>query len=222
MRFKYSLLYLILSILFIISTSIFFIGYYLYQGTLRESLENREAAKAQDVNYNINKIINGRIIDMMQVSNIIRDDPKLINSLRQYELHGDVEQLKKSVDKLYLNLVRMEIDFCIVTDKQGKIGYQATPSHYPIDHQAGGLEEALSGEDIVTAGFGPGGWAIRTLTPLFREAKQCGVLILGIHLNDGFARKIAEATRTQISFSTPYRMLASSWPPAARRKVSPE
>lgn len=219
MRFKYSLFYLVLSVLVIISASTFIIGYYLYQDTLRESLHDREAVKAQDINYYIKNIINDKTNDLMAVSNIIKDNPKLFNNFIRYELHNDVEPLKKTADNLFLNLDRMEVDFLILTGSRGQKAYQAPPARALDPYQAGGLEEALSGEEIMAAGYGPQGWAIRVLTPLFRESKQYGVLILGIYLDDAFARKIAEATHTQISFSTPYKILASSWPPAERQKV---
>jgi PAS domain S-box-containing protein len=220
MRFKYSILYLILSILVLISGSAFFVGYYLYQDTLRESLEYREANKANDIAYYINSMIDNMMNDIKSLSNILKNDPLLINGIIQYQLYGNVKPLKKAVENLYPNLSRMEVDLFIVADSRGNTAYRAhNPKNGDDLHRWWGLEEALAGEDILAAGYGPRGWAIRTLAPLSQDSKQYGVLILGIYLNDEFARKIAGATNTQISFSTPHMILASSWPSGERQKV---
>ena len=220
MRFKFSILYLILAILIIVSGSAFFIGYYLYQDTLRESLEAREEEKAHDITYYVNSMIGNMINDIKTLSDILKKDHVLLRDIVQYQLDGNQKPLKKFIEHLYPNLARMEVGLFIVTDNRGKIVYQ---SHNPQSrgqvYQTWGLEEALSGEDILASGYGPQGWAIRTLTPLSLGAKQYGVLILGIYLNDEFARKIAAATHTHISFSTPYKILASSWPRPEQQKV---
>ncbi|MDD5640231.1 MAG: PAS domain S-box protein [Syntrophales bacterium] len=138
----------------------------------------------------------------------------------KYQEKGDVELLRNAVDNLSLHLSKMEVNLFIVTDSRGNIAYQAPSAVSGGDiHRTWGLEEALSGETILSSGYGPQGWAIRSLAPLIKQGKQYGVLILGIYLNDAFARNIAEATHTNISFSTPYKVLASSWPPAERQKM---
>ncbi|MHB8068531.1 MAG: PAS domain S-box protein [Desulfobaccales bacterium] len=220
MRFKYSILYLFLSIMIIISGSTLFIGYYIYQDTLRQNMEDNEASKARDITYYINSTISDMINDIITISRLLKANPKLIYDLSQFEINGDLGPLKKTVDQLYANLPRNEVDLLVITDGRGHIVYRASaPAGDGDAYQAWGIEEAESGEEILAAGNGPRGWAIRSMTPLFKEGKQCGVLVLGIYLNDAFAWKIAEATHTQVSFSTPYKILASSWPPAARQNV---
>ena len=220
MRFKYSLLYLILSILIIVAGGTLFIGFYLNQDTLRETMETGESNKANDISYWVNAEIKNIIRNLSTLSQLIKQDPKLVNSLIQYKVHGEVKPLRETMDYLYPTLSQMGVDLFLATDGQGKIAYQASASGVGGDvFKTWGLEEALAGEDIVETGYGPQGWAIRTLTPLSREGKPYGVLILGIRLDDAFARKIGEATQTHISFSTPYKVLASSWPPAQRQQV---
>ncbi|MFZ5450990.1 MAG: PAS domain S-box protein [Thermodesulfobacteriota bacterium] len=124
------------------------------------------------------------------------------------------------MDNLSPHLSKVAVNLFIVTDSRGNIVYQAPSSVGGGDiYRTWGLEEALSGEEILSSGYGPQGWAIRSLAPLFQDGRQYGVLILGIYLNDDFARLIAEATHTNISFSTPYKVLASSWPPGERGKI---
>jgi|GEM_PF-421717 PAS domain S-box-containing protein len=220
MRFKYSLLYLIISILIIVAGSTLFIGFYLNAGTMRETMEAREASEARDITYWVNADIQKTIKSLSTLSQLLKQNDKLLDSLSQYQAQGEVKPLQETVDSLYTTLAPMGIDFVAVTDSQGKTVYQAyDPEHGGNISMGWGLEEALAGETILATGYGPTGWAIRSLTPLSRETKQYGVLILGIFLDDAFARNIAAATHTNISFSTPYQVLASSWPPGQRQKV---
>jgi len=182
-------------------------------------MEDREASKVRDISFYVNKIIEDKIEYITVISKLLKQNPNLQNSLNQYEENGDLGSLKKTIDDFYLTLSQ-EIDFFMVTDRRGKVVYQnLVPAGGADTSKIWGLEEALTGEDIVETGYGPQGWAIRTLTPLYREGKPCGVLILGVRLDDTFAQKIGEATKTHISFSTPYQFLASSWPPAQRQEV---
>ncbi|MEW6657623.1 MAG: PAS domain S-box protein [Thermodesulfobacteriota bacterium] len=220
MRFKYSLLYLILAILIMVAGSSLFIGFYLNANTLQETMEAREASEARDITYWVNADIQKTVKNISTLSQLLKQNDQLVNSLNQYQAHGEVKPLQETINSLYLTLAPMGVDFLMVTDSRGKIAYQASdPEHGGLISLGWGLEEALAGETILETGYGPQGWAIRTLTPLSRETEQCGVLILGIFLDDAFARKIAAATHTSISFSTPYQIMASSWPPGERQKV---
>jgi len=78
------------------------------------------------------------------------------------------------------------------------------------------MDEALAGEDILTASMGPHGFAIRSLAPISQANKIYGVLIVGNHLDDYFAKRIAAATKTQITIGRVRSILASSLPPDQR------
>ncbi|MEW6386636.1 MAG: PAS domain S-box protein [Thermodesulfobacteriota bacterium] len=124
------------------------------------------------------------------------------------------------MDSLSANLSEMQVDLFMVTDLRGKIVHQAAGRFAGDDVSwVWGLEEALAGKEILSTGLTPLGWTILKLTPLAQGSKLDGVLILGIPLNDAFARKIAAATHTQISFSSAYQILASSWPGEKPRPV---
>src|SRR4030042_2522737 len=179
MRFKYSLLYLILSILIIVGTGTLLIGYYLNLDTLRETLEEREANKAHE-SYNwVNADIKHSIKDISALAPMLKQDPNLLNGLKKYQLQGKIEPLKKTMDNLSITLSRMEVGFFLVTDQRGNIVYQASNQFGGGDTSwVWGMEEALAGVDSVSAGLSPLGWTILTLTPLSQGSKQYGVLIL--------------------------------------------
>ena len=220
MRFKYSILYLILSIMIIVGCGTLLIGYYLNLDTLRTTLEEREASRAYEIYNWVNTDIKHSIRDISALAQILKQDPNLLNGLRQYQLQGEIKPLQKTMNNLYITLPQMDVEFFMVTDQRGKIVYQVSTQFHGDDASwVWGMEEALAGRGSLSAGLSPLGWTILTLTPISQGSKQYGVLIMGIPLNDAFARKIAEATRTQISFSSAYQILASSWPAEKERYV---
>jgi PAS domain S-box-containing protein len=220
MRFKYSILYLIIAILVIVAGSTLFIGFYVNSETLRDSLEASEANKVHDIIYWVNADIQKSIKNISTLSQLLQQNDILMKSLSQYQLQGDVKPLQEVMGSLYPTLTPMGVDFFLVTDNQGKIAYQASAAEGGGGtFKAWGLEEALAGETILETGYGSQGWAMRAMTPLSRAGKEYGVLVLGIRLDDAFARKIGKATQTHISFATPFQILASSWPPAERQQV---
>ncbi|MHB8069029.1 MAG: hypothetical protein ACYDIC_14160 [Desulfobaccales bacterium] len=172
MRFKYSLLYLILSILIIVAGSALLVGYYLNEDTLRKTMEEREGNKARDITYWVNADIHKTIENISILSKLLKQNEKLVYSLIQYKLYGDVTSLRETMDSLYPTLAPLGVDFFLVTDSQGKVAYQAANAGGGDKLlKAWGLEEAWAGEDILETGHGPEGWAIRALTQLSREGK---------------------------------------------------
>ncbi len=92
---------------------------------------------------------------------------------------------------------------------------------YPLP----GVREALNGNLSTGAEEGPEGWAIRTTAPVYWPlAKDLyGTVVVGIKIGDKFAKRIAEATETQISFAhSEGELLASSAPTDYRRLIQRE
>ena len=127
---------------------------------------------------------------------------------------GDIKPLQQTMDRLYANL---DTQIFVVTDRHGKVVYRANePSVRGDDHNVWGMDEALAGEDVMTAAKGPHGFAVRSLAPISRANKIYGVLILGTRFDYHFAKKIADATKTQITIGRVRSILASSLPPDQR------
>jgi len=221
MRLKISLAYFITIILILIASSTLFIGFYLNIDTLRNTIEARETDKAMSIYNAIKDKIDGEIKELVAISQIMKRNPQLLEGLIYYQEHDDVGPLKKAMDTLNLPLVQTNVDFFLVTDNKGNIMYQTSTQFNGGDaFWVWGMEEALAGKQRLSAGRSPLGWTILTLTPLVDGSKQYGVLILGIPLNDAFARNIAQATHTQISFCSAYQILATSWPTEKPRQVN--
>jgi PAS domain S-box-containing protein len=220
-RFKYSLSSLILIIVFAVASGSLLLGYFLNVLTLRQTLESREANKARDIYNWINADIRHNIHNISAVTQILKSDPNISNGLVKYEVEGKIEQLQKTINKLQRILSTTNVDFLLVTDLQGHIVYQASENKVdrPNAIWIWGMDEALAGKENLSASLSPFGWTITTLTPLLKGSNQYGVLILGITLGDKFARNIAQATNTQVSFCNPYQILASSWPTEKQQQV---
>ena len=221
MRFKYSLAYPIIIIISLVAAATLFIGYYLNLHTLQATIETREIDKSKAIHYEVKEKITNEIRGMQIYSRFLKNNSLLLDGLVLSKVLGDKNSLKTVMDSLYSHLSVLGLDFFLVADQQGNILYRpSAASDGGNVSTLWGMDEALLGKDCLAAGSGPLGWTILSLAPLSYGGQQYGILVLGISLTDDFAKKIAVATRNQISFCTAYQILASSWPPGERRHVN--
>lgn len=215
MKLKKSLAFPIIFILIVVAFSSLFIGYYFNINLLTKTLEERDENKNRDIIYIINSIIKIEINKLSGLTKVLKENNELAKGLADYAgPGGDIKPLQQAMDRLFANL---DTQIFLVTDRQGTVVYRANePSVRGDDHNVWGMDEALAGEDVLTASIGPRGLAIRSLAPIYRARKIYGVLILGNRLDDHFARKIAAATNTQITFGRVRSIFASSLPPDQR------
>ena len=221
MRFKHSLAYPIIIIISLVAAVTLVIGYYLNLNSLRETIEAREIDKSITIARAIQDKISDEINELKVYSQFLKKNSQLLDALVYYHVWGDREPLEQAMESLYSPLSATEMEVFLVTDQKGSIIYRAPSLGGGGDLSSiWGMEEALAGKDSISAGSGPLGWAILSLVPLSYTGKQYGILVIGLSLNNTFAKNIAEATRTQISFSTAYQILASSWPATEPRRVN--
>jgi PAS domain S-box-containing protein len=218
MKLRNSLAIPIIFILVFVAFSTLFVKYYFNIQTLRKAIESREEDKTEDIYFIINSMIKGEVKNLTALSKVLKENRDLAAGLvHYYKSGGDLEPLRKVMDQLYSKLAA---DVFLVTDLQGIVIYRANdPSSRGDDHNIWGLDEALAGEDMVTSMQGPHGWAIRALAPVLADQKIQGVLFLGTRIDDKFAKKIAVATNTQVSFGNLTGILASSFPPEQLRLI---
>ena len=215
MKVKKSLAFPIIIILIVVAFSSLFIGYYFNINLLTKTLEERDKAKNRDIIFIINSIIKIENNKLSALTKVLKENNELAKGLADYAgPGGDIKPLQQAMDRLYADL---DTQIFLVTDRQGRVVYRANePSARGDDQNVWGMDEALAGEDILTASLGPHGFAIRSLAPISWANKIYGVLIVGNRLDDSFAKKIAAATNTQITFGRVRSILASSLPPEQR------
>ena len=221
MRFKYSLAYPIIIIISLVAAATLFIGYYLNLHSLQDTIEAREKNRSKAIYRTVQEKISDEIQELKIYSRFLKKDTQILDALAYYKVLGNKRPLKEIINSLYPPLAATEVNLFLVTDQQGKVISQASKGGWGADLSGvWGMEEALAGKETLSAGSGPLGWSILSLVPLSYGGKQFGVLVIGISLDNAFAKKIAEATRTQISFSTAYQIMASSWPESASGRVN--
>lgn len=220
MRFKHSLAYPIIIIISLVAAVTLCIGYYLNLYSLKDSIQAREMDRAKSIHHFVDDKINHELQEIVAYSQLFKKDPQLWDGLIAHQVHDEKKPLQQAMDRLSPPLQAMGVNFCLLIDPYNNLLYR-TSAYSAEDNTSWiwGLEEALAGTDTLTFGVGPQGWTILTLVPLVRENKQYGAVILGIYINDVFARKIAEATLNQISFGNAYQIIASSWPVTERHQL---
>ena len=221
MKFKNSLFIPIIFVLIAVGCGTLCVGYYINIHTLQETLETREADKARATYRFINSQIEEEVNEISALSNLLKRDSALVAALAHYhKSHGDLRPLQQVMERLYAHMRKWDPDIFLVTDGQGKVVYQVNSlADHSDAHLVWGMDEALTGEDIITASHCHHGWEIQALAPLYAADKLSGVLVVGVRLTDNFAQKIAAATNTNVSFCTSQGIWASSWPPAQRNLI---
>lgn len=206
----------IILILIIISTGTLLVGYMINIDDLETAMKAREIDKAKNIHNIIDYRIKKEISDLKTSSLLIKTHNELHSAAINYFISGNIAPLKKVMDNIYPNL---NTDIFVVTDEKGIVVYRANDPKKRGDSHAGiwGFDEAISGEDIVSASKGPRGWAVRALTPISSGSKNYGVIILGKRIDDNFAKKIYDETQTHVSFGTLKGVVSSSLPQEQRK-----
>ena len=220
MRLKNSLAIPIIILLIVVSCCSLYLDYYINIHSLRSALEARERDRADNVYFTIDSLIKEDIDSLSKLSKMVSKNHELSTALSHYYQSGhDPRPLIDVMNELY---PKLGVDIFLITDVHGVVLYRANaPAERGDIHLAWGMDEALTGQAIVSAARGPLGLAIRALTPVYRQSVFKGVVILGDRLWDKFAQRIAAATHTAISFGLDAEILASSLPPAQKNLVNP-
>jgi len=154
MKIFRSLAFLIFLTLTLLACSTLYLGYQLNIHTLRETMEARELDKVQNIYSIIDSMINEETRHAAGFAKILQQSQKLAAGLSFfYRSGGDFTALKEAMDQSYPQLKTLQSDIFLVTDRFGKVIYRADlPADRGRLYRVWGMEEALAGEDIVSAG----------------------------------------------------------------------
>jgi len=142
------------------------------------------------------------------------NDTDIVYGLFHYTgTHGDTKPLKSAMDQLY---PKINLSVFVMADAGGNILYRAGKGK---DLPEGRLREmpafqqALKGEQVITASQGPGAGGIWAIVPVysFGKAKPSGMIFLGSRIDNTFARRIAQETGSQVFIATAERVIAGSY-----------
>jgi PAS domain S-box-containing protein len=222
MKIFRSLPFLIITILTLLACSTLYLGYYLNINTLRATLESRELEKLNCAYTTVKSLINEESEELLSLAGLLKSSTGLPEALKSYyRSPGDLGPLKQKMDRLYAQIKRLDLDILIVADRRGRLIYRAGfPAAAGEDHPMWGMDEALAGEEIISAGKSRSGWSVQAMAPLVDDKHQLdGVIILGMSLAKELAQKIALSVEANLTFSDLDGILASSLPPNRQNLV---
>jgi PAS domain S-box-containing protein len=205
-----SLLVPIISLLIVVALVTLLTGYWISLSNLRDSLEAREKDKVFGIHSIISSIIGLEVTRLTSISRLLGMNKRLSSGLAEYSRSKDMTSLTNIIDELHQKL---GVDFLAVTDSKGKNLYSPKGSE-PRDDLSGlwGMDEALEGREMVATDVGPKGFTINTISPLYQGAGVGGTILLGMRIDDTFAKKLAAEMGSQIFFGGPSGVIASSVP----------
>ncbi|HEX9204944.1 MAG TPA: cache domain-containing protein, partial [Candidatus Deferrimicrobiaceae bacterium] len=214
----------VVAFLLLITLGIFTAGYYVNKSVFYTVFEEREGNKARNIHLTIESIVSTEVKRISSFAKILKNDTDLVYAVYHYNgTRGDVKPLKAAMDQLY---PKMNLPVFLVVDPGGKVLYQAgkkTEPGVPSLPETPAFRRALRGEQVITAGGGPGDTGIWAIVPIlgFEKGKPKAILVLGSRIDDPFARKLAQDTGSQVFLATSDRVIADSYDGGDTRTFDP-
>ena len=212
MKITKSLAIPILCVMGILALGTLLTGYFINMQALRTALVARENDKATTIHFIIQSMIAAEANKLSELALMLKSNSDLRAALEGYsESGGDPSVLRRLMPRF---CPRMDDETAEITDAAGRIVYSSNPYQLPgFDTHLWGLDEALSGREILATTRDREGWAIRAYSPIVSEGKTHGVVIVGMRIDNNFAEKIAKSTNTQIMLAKLEEDLASTLTP---------
>jgi signal transduction histidine kinase len=219
MRLRNSLAIPIISLLILTAISTLVIGYYINIRALEKALIARETDKADHIHFAIKSLLDEQTRYLKSVSQIVAQNQELVLGVKHYFVsRGDSKPLRTYMDRLNTQL---DVSIFDVVDLNGvSIGSPDLHGRQETQYkEIWGIDEAFDGKEVLSAGKWKNGSAIWSFHPVYAAHELMGVVISGSIIDDGFARKIANATRTEISFAGVNGVIASSLTSEERKSI---
>jgi len=204
----------IVLILLSIALGILVTGYYVNKSVFYSVFEEREGNKARNIHLTIESIVFTEVKRISSIAKILKNDTDIVYGLFHYTgTHGDKKPLKSAMDQLY---PKVNLPVFVMADPDGNILYRPGKGK---EVSVGKLREmpafrrAVTGEQVITASRGPGGWGVWAIVPVsgFDKGKPSGMILLGSWIDNTFARKIAQETGSQVLIATAEDVIAGSY-----------
>ena len=213
-RVRNSIAIPIILVLLSIALVVLVTGYYVNKSVFYSVFEERESNKARNIHLTIESIVATEVKRISSIAKILKNDTDIVYGLFHYTgTHGDTKPLKSAMDQLY---PKMNLSVFVMADAGGNILYRAgkgkdLPEGRLRDMPA--FQQALKGEQVITASQGPGAGGIWAIVPVysFGKEKPSGMIFLGSRIDNTFARRIAQETGSQVFIATAERVIAGSY-----------
>ncbi len=208
MKFKGSLAYYLIGLIFLVALSATSLSYYVSIISLEKAAERHEADFAKSTKNVINAIIKEEKDRLSGLSRALRKHIVLKSAfVDYYALSGDSEPLKEIMHTLAQDL---KISMLWITDKEKRVICRTYSKKQGDIMDIEPVNNALAGKSSMYISKGSLGWSIRTYGPIEWYGKVIGTIMVGTLVNDSFAKKIARVINTNVFLGTTNNVIASS------------
>jgi len=203
----------IVLLLLFIGAGILTAGYYINKSVFHAVFEERESNKGRNIHLTIESIVSTEVNRISSLAKILKNDTDIVYGLFHYSgTQGDTRPLKSAMSQIY---PKMNLRVFVMSDTNGNVLYRAGKEKVPGEgklERMPAFKRALKGDQVVTAIPTPEGFGIWAIVPVyvFGKAKPSGLLFLGNHIDNDFAKKIARETGSQVFLATPDGVFAGS------------
>ena len=204
----------IVLLLLFIGAGILTAGYYINKSVFHAVFEERESNKARNIHLTIESIVSTEVNRISSLAKILKNDTDIVYGLFHYSgTGGDARPLKAAMNQIY---PKMNMQVFFMSDANGNVLYRAGKEKVPGEgklERMPAFKKALKGVQVITAIHTPEGFGIWAIVPVyvFGKAKPSGLLFLGNHIDNDFAKRIARETGTQVFLATPEGVFAESY-----------
>jgi len=210
---RFSLSILVSSLLGGITLLVVMATYFSSVRVITNDLEHHEADKARNIGFVVESLIGNEIKHLQTISETLELNDDLAKHLIELKRNGQPpQQLMRLMDNLHAEKVASILE---IADDQARLVYRVPQTALPDDTHPNrtSLTAALNDQDMLAAHDEAGGLTLRSITPVRYRGKVVGALTIAERIDHAYARKIAEATQSDVSFIHRDRVLASSLPP---------
>jgi len=208
MKFKGSLAYYLIGLIFLVALSATSLSYYMSTFSLKKAVERHETGMAKNTENVIKAIIKEEIDRLSGLSMAFRKHNILRNALIDYyDSSSDTMPLKEIIHTMARDL---KIDMLWITDAEKRVVYKTHSKKQGEIKNIEPINNALAGKNSIHMSKGSLGWGIRSYGPIEWYGKVIGTVMAGTRVNDAFAKKISRVINTNISLSMTNNVIDSS------------
>jgi len=215
---RVSITYPTIGMAVLIILSVTFSFYYIEVKALRDILWVKETAKAEDIYYIVESLIQRDSDKLVTLSKVLKEHNGLTEGLKLFvSSDGDAGPLKVVMDNLFSQL---GVDICQIFDKNCKLIYGITKSgERNSDFSDIEMDAILSSNDKLIAEKIGNKWALIDSVQIISENELYGKIMIGKWVDDDYANMIAYETEVHVSFGLADGVIASSLPHGQRMNI---
>jgi signal transduction histidine kinase/CheY-like chemotaxis protein len=183
--------------------------YVVSTSALKKNIHAMELHRTRAAHSLAQFVIDEKIKHLETLSKTIRSNYELKDAMVHFNQQGDTEPLKEAMDHIYSMI---DVDNFKVIDANQKILYCVhDPENSGDSPSIWGVAEALSGKEMITSSKEGNAWAVRAVTPLEIDGEIQGAILIGLRIDNKFAKSIDRQIGALIAISSLEGLIANSY-----------